>query len=69
MVRGAKSFFIIIISLNTTLLLCLRPNTTHFSTTMYTAEATGLGFVCVDVINPRMLSANRVDFDFGLFFS
>ena len=26
------------------------------------AEATGLGFVCFVVINPRMLSANRVDF-------
>ena len=30
------------------------------------AEAIGLGFVCFVVINPRVLSANRVDF--GLFF-
>ena len=29
------------------------------------AEATGLGFVCFVVINPPVLSANRVDF--GLF--
>ena len=28
------------------------------------AEATGLGFVCFVVINPRVLSANRVDLDF-----
>ena len=30
------------------------------------AEATGLGFVCFVVFNPRVLSAKRVDF--GLFF-
>ena len=30
------------------------------------AEATGLGFVCFVVINPRVLSTDRVDF--GLFF-
>ena len=30
------------------------------------AEATGLGFVCFVVINPRVLLSNRVDF--GLFF-
>ena len=29
------------------------------------AEATGLGFVCFAVINPRVLSANRVYFDFS----
>ena len=28
------------------------------------AEATGLGVVCFVVINPRVLSANRVDFGF-----
>ena len=28
------------------------------------AEATGLGFVCLVVLNPRVLSANRVDFEF-----
>ena len=28
-------------------------------------EATGLGFVCFVVVNPRVLSANRIDF--GLF--
>ena len=28
------------------------------------AEATGLGFVCLVVINPRVLSANRVDFGY-----
>ena len=28
------------------------------------AEATGLGFVCFGVINPRVLSANRVDLAF-----
>ena len=27
-------------------------------------EATGLGFVCFVVINPRVLSANRVDLGF-----
>ena len=31
------------------------------------AEATGLGFVCFVVLNPRVLSANRVDFGFFLF--
>ena len=30
------------------------------------AEATGLGFVCFAIVNPRVLSANRVDL--GLFF-
>ena len=30
-------------------------------------EATGLGFACFVVINPRVLSANRVDLDFILF--
>ena len=27
------------------------------------AEVTGLGFVCFVVINPRVLSSNKVDFD------
>ena len=31
------------------------------------SEATGLGFVCFVVLNPRMLSANRVDLGFFLF--
>ena len=31
------------------------------------AEATGLGFVCFVVINPRVLSANSVDLGFFLF--
>ena len=31
------------------------------------AEATGLGFVCFVVINPRVFSANRVDLGFFLF--
>ena len=31
------------------------------------AEATGLGFVCFVVINPRVLSANRVDFGLSCF--
>ena len=31
------------------------------------AEATGLGFVCFVVLNPRVLSANRVDFGLCLF--
>ena len=32
------------------------------------AEATGLGFVCFVVINPRVLSANRVYFGLFSFF-
>ena len=32
------------------------------------AEATGLGFVCFVVINPRVLSANGVDLGFFYFF-
>ena len=31
------------------------------------AEATGLGFVCFVVLNPRVLSANRVDLGLFLF--
>ena len=31
------------------------------------AEATGLGFVCFAVINPRVLSTHRVDLGFFLF--
>ena len=34
---------------------------------IHAAEATGLGFVCFVVINPRVLSANRVDLGFFSF--